>query len=1036
MEGILLVEPDNNRRGTIFTQRMADVLHALGWEDFRFDVARTGREIDVAARHRAEPKSLRAECKAEKTAIGGATINKFAGAVQVERAGAPGDVVAYFISLNGFKASALEQEQEAGHRMTLLGPDDIVRELVAASVLVDPQAAMQVVRSSGSLPKGATVEDARLIAHRIGWIWAVFAHVGHERRYVSFVHASGDGLSDSLSQEILASDAEHANVFESLTPVSVAVAPLGTSEEAVEQYRAFLQKEFGHITLEGMPADERVGSRAIPLSDLYIPMSIHRETVATSDTMATESLFNYAPTSLHHFLSTHRHAAIVGPPGSGKSTIVKHLATADNARPFFDSATSGPGPEPLPLVIRCRTLDSLSRAPLSEVIDNIIERAELGIFAEGFTQAVQAHLREGTVLLLIDGLDEIAHTGDRAAFASQLRTFLATYPSIRLVVTSRASAFRTVASALRPICELGRVADLSPDDIRALCRKWQAQVAGIDDETDSLATEVLANRRVRSLAVNPLLLTTMLLVKRWVGELPRKRTVLYDKAIEVLASTWNVEAHEPLDLDEVMPQLGYVAFQMLSTGKQQVGVQDLRRLLEEARRDLPEILGFARLSPSQLVDAVEHRSSLLSLTAHAEIDGKLQPVYEFKHLAFQEYLTARAVVEGWHPASAQRGRFIEVLAPHIGEESWDEVIPLVGLLAGRDASLLVQELISKIWSSENREAHFAQRALERCLEDEVQITPAVAREACIAYVRSDLSGYDDAVFSILHGKFADVYKEVAWTEATNLAERPASGCSALVRIAMVGEDREANSWMVEREGGLAYARSRLASEELKDRVTALAIAMEAGYFASGVAPAFLLSDAAEREPEIDEDAVHELGAKVRARLIAGELEHDAERFAAFWALAWMNETMPYQDGHVLPVVNALVSAWQSAHHPEVARMASWALGSLPIRKHLLGSLPPTSSVTEFLIDVIAHARTHFELRGAVTALLYGGIDPGSLPFDREAVTREFSGMFSERWLERLIDVLSDTPLKKALQESLEIMKEEVISQDLQMESPT
>ncbi len=33
-------------------------------------------------------------------------------------------------------------------------------------------------------------------------------------------------------------------------------------------------------------------------------------------------------------------------------------------------------------------------------------------------------------------------------------------------------------------------------------------------------------------------------------------------------------------------------------------------------------------------------------------DGSLVPMYEFRHLTFQEYLTARAIVDGYYPAHA------------------------------------------------------------------------------------------------------------------------------------------------------------------------------------------------------------------------------------------------------------------------------------------------------------------------------------------------------------------------------------------------
>jgi hypothetical protein len=46
--------------------------------------------------------------------------------------------------------------------------------------------------------------------------------------------------------------------------------------------------------------------------------------------------------------------------------------------------------------------------------------------------------------------------------------------------------------------------------------------------------------------------------------------VLYGKAIEVLLMTWNVEGHAPLDQEEVLPQLEFVAFTMMNEGEKRI----------------------------------------------------------------------------------------------------------------------------------------------------------------------------------------------------------------------------------------------------------------------------------------------------------------------------------------------------------------------------------------------------------------------------------------------------------------------------------
>ena len=71
--------------GDLFGRLVADLFLALGYDQPRLNVHKTGREIDILARHRTEPRSVCAECKATAKPIGGDEINKFAGALERER---------------------------------------------------------------------------------------------------------------------------------------------------------------------------------------------------------------------------------------------------------------------------------------------------------------------------------------------------------------------------------------------------------------------------------------------------------------------------------------------------------------------------------------------------------------------------------------------------------------------------------------------------------------------------------------------------------------------------------------------------------------------------------------------------------------------------------------------------------------------------------------------------------------------------------------------------------------------------------------
>src|SRR5207244_350387 len=132
-------------------------------------------------------------------------------------------------------------------------------------------------------------------------------------------------------------------------------------------------------------------------------------------------------------------------------------------------------------------------------------------------------------------------------------------------------------------------------------------------------------------------------------------------------------------------------------------------------------LGYVKGSVEEFIQRIEDRSSLLSMTGHDVEDGALVEFFEFRHLTFQEYLTARAMVEGWHRDRASSDTLASVLEPHLTDEKWKEVIPLAAVLGGKETEALLARL-TEATISENEEVGLigggAGAVLGSCLADE------------------------------------------------------------------------------------------------------------------------------------------------------------------------------------------------------------------------------------------------------------------------------------------------------------------------------
>jgi len=943
---------------------MGDVFLALGYDNVRYNVHKAGREVDVVAKHRYEARQAIAECKATKDLIGGADLNKFYGTLDLERRRAPGtDTQGYFVSLAGFRETAVEQELDAGRaRFVTLDGEGVIEELVAGRILIAPEAA--AARAGTLIPTDATFTPApeyELLVHETGYVWCLFFGPSATRTHFVLVHADGTTLADEPAASILAADQDVGGHLSSLQRLRTGRDPecVERQELARRQYYAYLAREYGHITLEGLPADQEVGSRRISLDELFVPL--HLRPLAPAGSVEYEDFdddededdsehdaLTFGPShgsdqtreSVADVLARENRLVVLAPPGAGKSTLLKRLATA-----YASDGAHASGDVPprnwMPIVVRCRQLGPLCQRPLREVLRAIPEWAEIPDVRDDFDDLITRSLQQHEILLLVDGLDEIADEAARVAFVQQLRTFLATYPRLGIVVTSREAGFRVLGGALDTTCKAYLIAEFNDADIAELTTSWHRVVVGDSDQTLSeaatLASRISSTDRVRRLARNPLLLTTLLLVKRWVGDLPRKRTVLYAKAIDVLLMSWNVQGHDPIDPDEAIPQLAFVAFSMTRDGRQTIVEPELKRVLREARLELPEVLAYAKLPISAFIQRIEDRSSVLSLTGHVLHDGRLVPEYEFKHLTFQEYLAAVAVVEGFLPATDNGGSLEATLSPFLSKTSWREVVPLTAVLAGRRASSLIERLVEMVHNGSSATRAPAEgrvvppsRLLASCLADEAQVAPPLVEDACKALLA-------DQSFSEGGGFSSDL-----------LGSRYGT---TLERLMLDGYFSETDSFAMYAGTMAQYAQLKAAAgfrnqEASIEKVYQSAIEVwKDGDVQEQTLAALLLMNLAYQSSLADW-----LDAEV-IDWIRDLIEHDKSglSYAACWAVAWLghHDFLPVSVRR--EILERTYRLWRAGLGDAAERMAAWSFSEVaPIPDFRGALLTADESLLEFV----------------------------------------------------------------------------------------
>jgi hypothetical protein len=474
---IQLLASTNNERGDLFTRLTKDLFFALGYDNLRLDVHKSGRELDLQGEHRFEPRRVVGECKAHATKMGGAELNKFFGALARERKKhAPTPVAGYFVSLSGFTETGIEQEIETGDdRIILLDAGKVIAELERCRVIVTRNDA---VERAGHCAQHIGLRDAaldgfNLLGHQRGYLWAIFYARGKARTHVALIHADGTPLAESVAREVIEADRLCGGSLCSLqylAPPMPAPDSIALASKAASDYRRWLGEECGYIHLDGLPADSVLSATRLKLERLFVPL---KATLLPKPDDSPDVKKELAETVLPigDVLARAAHLALLAAPGGGKSTLLKRLATA-YAFPERRGEVSDalPDREWLPLILRCRELRDRAHRPIIELLDDIPRHAgmnadECAIFGE----SSHAALRSGHALLLVDGLDEISDEGARQTFAKHLRTFIAMFPQAALVVTSREAGFRLVAGVVASACEQAKLAPLDEGDVLSLC---------------------------------------------------------------------------------------------------------------------------------------------------------------------------------------------------------------------------------------------------------------------------------------------------------------------------------------------------------------------------------------------------------------------------------------------------------------------------------------------------------------------------------------------------------------------------------------
>lgn len=367
-----------------------------------------------------------------------------------------------------------------------------------------------------------------------------------------------------------------------------------------------------------------------PLYTFYVPLGLNSSSVDMNKVL------------LHDLLEAGTPAIIVGGAGSGKSFFMRHLLMESLARAVR-----------IPVFIELRRLNGTELTLFGLLSETIQHHA-----ADLNEDYINAALRAGHFLLLLDGFDEV-ETAKRSIVATEILGLTSNrYAGTIVVVSSRPD--RQVEGW--PLFRVFRVKPLDLEDACELIERLPIALEVQEKFVAALRRDIYDS--YKEFVSNPLLLSIMLLTFAQGAEIPRKLSLFYVQAYEVLFQQHDAlkyafkrERQSNLDIQQFADV--FSAFSLLTYHERK-----FRFTATEAIEKLQlaqQIVRFQFDANSFLHDAV-HAICLL-------VEDGLEVA--FAHRSFQEYFVARFLVH------ASRAIRLKLLRVYVRTAEQDSVLQLM-----------------------------------------------------------------------------------------------------------------------------------------------------------------------------------------------------------------------------------------------------------------------------------------------------------------------------------------------------------------------
>ena len=347
-------------------------------------------------------------------------------------------------------------------------------------------------------------------------------------------------------------------------------------------------------------------SKPLQMQEVYVPLKV----------------LDGSNEDAYRAIAESQRSMIKGAPGAGKSMLLKHIALSHAESGFAKY---------VPILLELHRLSDRTKS----INQYLVEALERDDFPKADRFVAQG-LKNGTLLLLFDGLDEV-NSAERQQVVQRIKDLIDQCSKCRVLITCRTQVYKGEFSEV--VNRTLEVVEFTDQQIQSFLQPWQSSMTS-DKSVEQLLRNLHDRPRIMALAHNPLMLTIIAyLYTDTPFVLPHSRSEFYLKSTDLLLDQWHQE-HNQFPARDKKSVLRHLAlYNQDSVNHQQKDRRsiDYLTVIAEVKSVLPSLnidIGQAE----SFLKEIGERSGLL-----LEIDGGER--YQFAHLTLQEYFAAAKLIE-------------------------------------------------------------------------------------------------------------------------------------------------------------------------------------------------------------------------------------------------------------------------------------------------------------------------------------------------------------------------------------------------------